>query len=275
MVMDPALMIGQKTLPQLDMATFGGSLMLQLAYGYKPRDPQDRFYTEVKLATRNIVEAAMQTNFLVNVFPVLSYIPDWFPGTGWKCIAREWKMQQERAKNEPYEWLKAHVASGTYQPSIVSSLLQDHKLLSGFSSLEQDKRLKEIGIVLFGAGTDTGTRATIRAIGRDVRHYENPEVFNPDRFMNPEVQRPPVFGWGRRKCPGVYFAEVSVFIIVASMLATFTFSKKRDAGGHEIVPQVELERNSLITELKPFEFELKLRSEDHMQLIIEANPDTE
>ncbi|GAB1525368.1 hypothetical protein RhiTH_008528 [Rhizoctonia solani] len=59
------------------------------------------------------------------------------------------------------------------------------------------------------------------------------------------------------------------------MLATFTFSKKRDAGGHEIVPQVELERNSLITELKPFEFELKLRSEDHMQLIIEANPDTE
>ncbi|ELU38734.1 hypothetical protein AG1IA_07236 [Rhizoctonia solani AG-1 IA] len=88
-----------------------GSLMLQLAYGYKPRDPQDRFYTEVKLATRNIVEAAMQTNFLVNVFPVLSYIPDWFPGTGWKCIAREWKMQQERAKNEPYEWLKAHVVS--------------------------------------------------------------------------------------------------------------------------------------------------------------------
>ncbi|KAF8708054.1 cytochrome P450, partial [Rhizoctonia solani] len=349
-----------------------GSLMLQLAYGYKPRDPQDRFYTQVKLATRNTVEAAMQTNFLVNVFPVLSHIPDWFPGTGWKCIAREWKMQQERAKNEPYEWLKAHVASGTYQPSIVSSLLQDHKLLSGLSSLEQDKRLKEIGIVLFGAGTDTtgtflinfvfsmitnpevqtkaqeeldcvlgrgvlpkvldqerlpyirclisevfrlypplplgkhdeypmqiikttttetmtskkgrlcksfilelGTRATIRAIGRDVRHYENPEVFNPDRFMNPEVQRPPVFGWGRRKCPGVYFAEVSVFIIVASMLATFTFSKKRDAGGHEIVPQVELERNSLITELKPFELELKLRSEDHMQLIIEANPDTE
>nr|QDJ74249.1 cytochrome P450-9 [Thanatephorus cucumeris] len=336
-----------------------GSLMLQLAYGYKPRDPKDRFYTEVKLAARNVVEAAMQTNFLVNVFPVLSHVPDWFPGTGWKRIAREWKIQQERAKTEPYEWLKAQVASGTYQPSILSSLLQNHKLLSGLSSLEQDKRLKETGIILFGAGTDTtgtflinfvfsmvtnpevqtkaqeeldrvlgcgvlpkvldqerlpyirclidevfrlypplplgiphasyqddnyrsydiqkGTAVlgNIWAIGQDARHYENPEVFNPDRFMNPKVQRPPVFGWGRRKCPGAYFAEVSVFIIVASILATFTFSKKRDAEGREIVPQVELERNSLIIELKPFEFELKLRSGDHMQLIIEANPDTE
>ncbi|EUC54095.1 cytochrome P450 family protein [Rhizoctonia solani AG-3 Rhs1AP] len=332
-----------------------GSLMFQLAYGYKPRDSQDQFFQEAKLAFHNVMSAAMQTNFFVNTFPALLYVPDWFPGTRWKRAGREYGLQQDTAKTGPYEWVKAQVASGTQQHSLLGSLLQGHELVSGLSLAERDRRLKEIGITLFGGGMDTSAHflvsfvasmvlnphvqaraqqeldtvlgravlpsisdkerlpyvrnvinevfrlypvaplamahmcyqddiyrgysiqkgtlvlGNIWAMGRDPRHYENPEEFYPDRYLDPAVPRPPVFGWGRRKCPGVYFADASVFINAASILATFTFTKKRDENGREMMPQIEMERNSIMFELKPFEFELKPRSEEHRQLILGAN----
>ncbi|KAG8687492.1 hypothetical protein FRC11_007133 [Ceratobasidium sp. 423] len=312
-----------------------GSAMLQLAYGYKPRDPQDRIFKEARLAFHNVMSAAMQTNFFVNIFPVMLSIPEWFPGTGWKRIGREYGAQQDRAKTEPYEWLKAQVASGTYQLSLLGSLLPDHKLISGLSITERDNRLKEIGITLFGAAMVTNPhiqaraqqeldsvlgpailpsisdkerlpyiknlidevfrlcpvaplamphacfqddvykgydiqKGTAMAIGRDARHYKDPEVLNPDRYLDPNVPRPPVFGWGRRKCPGIHFAEAAVFINIASLLATFIFSGKRNSNGQEVIPQIEVERNSIMFELKPFDFEFKPRSDAHYQLIIGA-----
>ncbi|KAH7338187.1 cytochrome P450 [Rhizoctonia solani] len=331
------------------------SLIFELAYGYKLQDPQDPFFKEAVLSYHNLTAATMHTNFLVNIFPVMTYIPDWFPGTGWKRTAREWRIQQERAKTEPYEWLKSQVASGKYRPSLLSALLQDHELLSGSSPTERDDQLKEIGSILFGGGTDTSSNLLISfvsamvlnpevqaraqqeldnvlgqvalpklsdkdrlpyvknlieelwrlypvfplgiphasfqddnyrgydiekgttvfgnlwAMGRDSRHYEDPEVFDPDRYLKPDVPRLPVFGWGRRKCPGIHFGEASAFIMISSLLATFTFSKKRDSSGHEITPQIEVDRNSLVLELMPFDFEFNPRSEEHRQLIVGLN----
>ncbi|CAE6481435.1 unnamed protein product [Rhizoctonia solani] len=99
--------------------------------------------------------------------------------------------------------------------------------------------------------------------------YKDPEAFDPDRFQDPDVPYAPAFGWGRRKCPGIYFAEASLFITIASLLATFTFSRKRGPDGQEIIPKIENMSNALVMELKPFEFELKLRSPSHRQLILE------
>ncbi|KDN35829.1 hypothetical protein RSAG8_11263, partial [Rhizoctonia solani AG-8 WAC10335] len=112
-------------------------------------------------------------------------------------------------------------------------------------------------------------RGTIVAMTRNESIYKDPEEFNPDRFLNPNVPYAPAFGWGRRKCPGIYFAEASLFITAASLLATFRFSKKKDAYGKEIMPQLEDVSNSIVVESKPFEFELELRSNQHRRLILE------
>ncbi|KAF8750046.1 cytochrome P450 [Rhizoctonia solani] len=115
----------------------------------------------------------------------------------------------------------------------------------------------------------------IWAIGNDPRRYKNPEEFNPDRYLDPSVQRPPIFGWGRRKCPGNYFAEASVFITTASLLSVFVFSKKTDKNGEEVVPQIQTKENSIVMELEPFEFDFRLRSEEHRELILGTNVDKE
>ncbi|CAE6403111.1 unnamed protein product, partial [Rhizoctonia solani] len=67
----------------------------------------------------------------------------------------------------------------------------------------------------------------------------------------------------------IHFAEASLFIIASSLLATFTFSEKKDATGKAIEPQIEGVSNAIVLELKPFDFELHLRSADHRRLILE------
>ncbi|KAH7344752.1 cytochrome P450 [Rhizoctonia solani] len=84
------------------------------------------------------------------------------------------------------------------------------------------------------------------AMSRDERFYKDPDVFNPDRYLDASVPVMPAFGWGRRKCPGMHFAESSLFVTIASLLATFTFLRKKDLGGKEIMPNIESEANVVV-----------------------------
>ncbi|CAE6394918.1 unnamed protein product [Rhizoctonia solani] len=106
------------------------------------------------------------------------------------------------------------------------------------------------------------------AMSRDETVYKNSENFDPDRFLDPSVPHLPAFGWGRRKCPGIHFAEASLFLAISSMLTAFTFSRKKDIDGKEIIPTIEGAFNNLSIVHKPFEFELRPRSEKHRQLIL-------
>ncbi|EUC62879.1 cytochrome P450 family protein [Rhizoctonia solani AG-3 Rhs1AP] len=327
--------------------------MLKLGYGYTLQGDDDIVFQDMQHTNDHTVRAGMFTNFFVNIFPSLTYVPDWFPGTDWKRTAREWRALKERSQSVPYEWTKTQLASGTAEPSILGALLQNHKLVAHLSEQEKERRLKEVPWMIVAAGTDTTSTALVAfvaamvlnphaqakaqkelddilgpttlptmadrkrlpyiqnliqevlrwqpvnptgiahacwqddsyegydikkgtvvignlwAISHDGNVYKDPEIFNPDRFQDPSVPYAPAFGWGRRKCPGIYFAEASLFIVVASLLATFTFLKKRDAAGQEIEPKIEPVSNAIIMELKPFDFELKLRSAGHRQLIRE------
>ncbi|CAE6456450.1 unnamed protein product [Rhizoctonia solani] len=86
---------------------------------------------------------------------------------------------------------------------------------------------------------------TSRAMSRDESIYKDPEVFDPDRFLDPKVPPLSAFGWGRRKCPGVYYGQAAVFTSIASLLATFNLTKKLDSNGREIIPEIEDGSNSM------------------------------
>ncbi|KDN35436.1 hypothetical protein RSAG8_11574, partial [Rhizoctonia solani AG-8 WAC10335] len=113
-------------------------------------------------------------------------------------------------------------------------------------------------------------KGTIVAMSWDEKEYLGPERFNPDRFLDPKVPPLPAFGWGRSICPRIHFGEASLFITIASLLATFTFSKKSEPNAKYIEPVIEDTPNSLVLGLKPFEFEFAPRSEMHRRVIDEA-----
>ena len=49
-------------------------------------------------------QAAQPGRFLVDIFPWLRFIPEWFPGAGWKKTAREWRQLGDRMYDIGYEW---------------------------------------------------------------------------------------------------------------------------------------------------------------------------
>jgi hypothetical protein len=103
---------------------------------------------------------------LVNLFPALVHVPDWFPGTSWKKTAREWREQQEHATDTSYAWAKAQIVSvcnntacctlvsmtgsqakDANEPSIIASLL-DHAQRLGLEAGEVDDYVKHVAVTL-------------------------------------------------------------------------------------------------------------------------------
>ncbi|EJD47045.1 cytochrome P450, partial [Auricularia subglabra TFB-10046 SS5] len=82
-------------------------------------------------------------------------------------------------------------------------------------------------------------------IFHDEKNYPNSFAFDPERYLGAdggEINRDSrefAFGFGRRECPGRFVADTSIWLMIASILATFDISKARDKDGREIMPEVE------------------------------------
>lgn len=101
-----------------------------------------------------------------------------------------------------------------------------------------------------------------------------------------------MYGWGRRICPGRFFADSSVWFAAATILACFDLSCPMDADGKHIVPSDEM-RSGLVAYVAtsfafhssaltmhrripvPFSCILKPKSPKHAQLIQAAGEDAE
>ncbi|KAI0092431.1 CyP450 monooxygenase [Irpex rosettiformis] len=78
---------------------------------------------------------------------------------------------------------------------------------------------------------------------RNPQEYSEPEKFKPERFikdsaLNPDVLDPNslAFGFGRRICPGRYFAMDTAFMAMASILHVFNVVPSLDKDGNQLNP---------------------------------------
>ncbi|KAI6155075.1 cytochrome P450 [Pisolithus tinctorius] len=89
--------------------------------------------------------------------------------------------------------------------------------------------------------------------------YNDPECFDPGRYLTPDGKLKPdaqqdnsqYFGFGRRVCPGRFFAGDSLWAAAAVLLSAFRFEKARDAFGKEI----EIEpvfRHGMVSHPEPY-----------------------
>ncbi|KDR66540.1 hypothetical protein GALMADRAFT_259045 [Galerina marginata CBS 339.88] len=150
-----------------------GGLSLAMAYGLPVQNSDDPFVNLVQRATASIGEAATPGAFLVDIIPILKYVPEFVPGAGFKKKARIWRKLQEDMLEVPYEETIRNMASGIAKPSFASTLLQ--KVDESEDASHQHEIIKDTAAIVFAAGADT----TVSSI----------HTFFAAMLCYPEVQR--------------------------------------------------------------------------------------
>ncbi|KAK7438570.1 hypothetical protein VKT23_017905 [Stygiomarasmius scandens] len=131
-----------------------GAIILRISHGYKVLEGEDPFVTLADQATEQFSHSTSPGGFLVNLVPALRHLPDWFPGTGFKRIAREWKATLDAMVDQPFNWVKQEMASGSAEMSYTSRLLEGKALTAN-----EEFDIKWSAASLYSGGADTTVSA--------------------------------------------------------------------------------------------------------------------
>ncbi|KZT36769.1 cytochrome P450 [Sistotremastrum suecicum HHB10207 ss-3] len=123
----------------------------------------------------------------------------------------------------------------------------------------------------------------LAAMLENPQDYPKPQEFRPERYVDIDGNkvtfkkdfRDPgdiAFGFGRRKCPGRYFADAALWITMATILALYEISPVIDEDGNPVLPDLEYTQG-IIRHAKPFRCVMTFRSEKMQRVFDVQNPE--
>ncbi|KAJ7828228.1 cytochrome P450 [Mycena olivaceomarginata] len=138
-------------------------VIMSVAYGIDIL-PSDDPYVSLSTEAMDTLVAAVPGRFLVDMLPILKYVPDWFPGAGFKAKAKEWRTIAQAMSDAPFAQVKRNIprhfnvlqpAAGTAQPSFASSALNQ---LDGTGNIDpRETDIKDVAGTMYTAGAETVT----------------------------------------------------------------------------------------------------------------------
>ncbi|KAL8928315.1 MAG: hypothetical protein Q9172_000999 [Xanthocarpia lactea] len=141
------------------LKTLAAAIIVKICYGYSiERKGPDPLVELIEHAMDNLSLAFVPLSWAIDAVPALKYLPDWFPGTSYRKIAREWKATNEAAAELPYSFVKRQMALKAHRPSYVSDLLQQ-SMSKNVNNVELDptdeEAIKWTAVSLYAAGSDS------------------------------------------------------------------------------------------------------------------------
>ncbi|QRW13236.1 cytochrome P450 family protein [Ceratobasidium sp. AG-Ba] len=129
-----------------------GRFIMRMTYGHIVVE-NDPLVQSVKQQVE-LVTAALVGRYWVNYFPMLRYVPAWFPGAKFKRDANKFREKRERTASEPFEAVLKEMSEGKVErPSYTSKLLE---LKGGINASAEDLELvKYTAEPMFNAGATT------------------------------------------------------------------------------------------------------------------------
>ena len=79
---------------------------MKISYGIDVQESKDPYILVAEEAMKGITEAGVPGAFWVDVFPVLKYVPSWFPGAGFQKKAAHWREVNRSLVEKPFRYVK-------------------------------------------------------------------------------------------------------------------------------------------------------------------------
>ena len=84
-----------------------------MSYGYDVQE-DDPFVKHVEVAVDQFSLSTRPGAFLVDIAPLLRYLPSWFPGAAFQRTAVSWRKTLDEMVEIPFAMVKRHMVSGLF-----------------------------------------------------------------------------------------------------------------------------------------------------------------
>ncbi|KAI6122286.1 cytochrome P450 [Pisolithus croceorrhizus] len=130
-------------------AMFSVALIMELAYGYSVTSESDPFMVNIVQLLSLVVEVATpERSALLGAFPFLAHIPSWMPGGHWKRRADDCRQLVKNVLDDPVQYVRDSMVSGTARKSMVHDIFQDKDDDLNFG-LDKERITKEVAATAF------------------------------------------------------------------------------------------------------------------------------
>jgi len=130
-------------------------LIMRVAYGIDVKESNDPYISIAEEALNGLAEAGVIGAFLVDMFPLLKYVPSWVPGAGFQKKAAHWKAVNIIMAEKPFHYVKEQLKNGTAVPSVASSLIQHLPDESDPERPMEEILAKDVLFTAYVGGADT------------------------------------------------------------------------------------------------------------------------
>ena len=75
---------------------------MKILYGIAVQESDDPYIAMAEEALNGVAEAGIPGAFWVDMFPILKYVPSWFPGAGFQKKAARWREVNHNMAEKPF-----------------------------------------------------------------------------------------------------------------------------------------------------------------------------
>ncbi|EAU83133.2 cytochrome P450 [Coprinopsis cinerea okayama7 len=164
------------------------SMMVEITYGVKTKSLQDPFIKDMMEAALGFAQAALPGSFLVDTFPILKYVPTWFPGAYFKRFAAYYKAVDYKARNDPkFDHVTRAMKAGTSRPCVVSSMVEALPEENDPTRAEEETIARNVAAMIHAVGygrmPEFSDKESLVQILHDPETFEDPFAFKPERYI--------------------------------------------------------------------------------------------
>ena len=75
---------------------------MKIGYGISVQESDDPYISIAEEVMSGVAQAGIPGAFWVDLFPILQYIPSWFPGAGFQKKAARWREATHTMADKPF-----------------------------------------------------------------------------------------------------------------------------------------------------------------------------